>query len=238
MKKIVASLSSKQFVTSDVCRLVFSFDDPKFTYSPGQYLILSIPTTTTPLKRLYSFAGSNTTKGSFELLIKIVPGGVASEYVRSLKTDDKVEVSGPAGLFILQNNNKRKVYMVTGTGIAPIRSFLFSGGPCALNSILFWGLKDVASSYLTDELFNLKTTHPGFNYYYCFSQQSAFEGVPPLQLGHFKSGHVDSVWRTVVPVVLPGDEYYLCGSRTVIESLRTLLLSLGVERGGLFFEKY
>ncbi|PIX68461.1 hypothetical protein COZ40_03185 [Candidatus Roizmanbacteria bacterium CG_4_10_14_3_um_filter_39_13] len=238
MKKFVATLSSKQFVTNDVCYLLFSFDDPEFTYAPGQYIILSIPTSTTPLKRLYSFAGSNTTRGSFELLVKIVPGGAASEYIRILKMGDKVEVSGPAGLFTLQNNDKRKIYMVTGTGIAPIRSFLVSSAPRALNSILLWGLKDVGNSYLADELLSLKTTSPRFEYYYCFSQQSTFEGGSSLQAEHFKSGHIDSVWRAVVPVVLPEDEYYLCGSRTVIESLRVLLLSLGVERGNLFFEKY
>jgi ferredoxin-NADP reductase len=174
----------------------------------------------------------------FELLIKLVPGGVASEYVRSLKVGDNVDISGPAGQFSLQNNNKRKIFMVTGTGIAPIRSFLSVKSPQVLNSVLFWGLKDLAGSYLMDELSTLKNSHPSFMFYYCLSQQASFDEVPHPLRNHFNSGHIDAVWEATIPSISPNDEYYLCGSRTVIESLRILLLSKGVEKSNLYFEKY
>lgn len=236
MKKLRVRLASKKFVTQDVCHFYFSFQDDDFSYNPGQYIILTIPTSTTPVKRLYSFANAYTQKGFFELIVKLLPGGAASEYLSQMKEGDDIEAMGPAGLFSLQNNEKRKIYMATGTGIAPIRSFLTSQLPHSLNSLLFWGLKDIPNSYLMDELFSLKNNTSSFDYYYCFSQQASFnEGAGS---SHFRSGHIDDVWRAVVPNILPNDEYYLCGSRMVIESLRTLLLSLGVDRQNLFFEKY
>jgi ferredoxin-NADP reductase len=222
----------------DVCHLFFSFDDDIFTFVPGQYAILNVPSNPSPLKRLYSFAGTNTIKNKFDFLIKIVPGGVASEYIRTLEVGDEVDVTGPAGLFKLQNNEKRKIFMATGTGIAPIRSFLSAKSPQALNSILFWGLKNFEGSYMMDELLTLKNTHPDFMFYYCLSQQVSFETIPPLLQDHFKAGHIDAAWEGVVSSISPNDEYYLCGSRTVIESLRVLLLTKGVEKGNLYFEKY
>lgn len=238
MKQIRATLISKKFLTGDVCHLFFSFDDDTFIFVPGQYAILHVPSNPSPLKRLYSFAGTNTMRNKFDLLIKLVPGGVASEYIRSLKVGDMIDVTGPAGLFKLQNSEKRKIFMATGTGIAPIRSFLSVKSPQTLNSILFWGLKDFEGSYMMDEFLTLKNTHPSFMFYYCLSQQASFDKIPPELQDHFKAGHIDTVWGSVVSTISPHDEYYLCGSRTVIESLRILLLSKGVEKGNLYFEKY
>lgn len=237
MKKLRVRLASKKPLTQDVCHFYFSFEDSDFSYKPGQYIILTIPTSTTSVKRLYSFASADTQKGGFELIVKLLPGGAASEYLSQMKVGEDIEAMGPAGLFSLQNNEKRKIYMATGTGIAPIRSFLTSQLPHSLNSLLFWGLKDIPNSYLADELLSLKNNNFSFDYYYCFSQQASF-GEPTAESSHFRSGHIDEVWKTIVPNILPNDEYYLCGSRTVIESLRTLLLSLGVDRQNLFFEKY
>lgn len=238
MKQVKTVLTSKEFVSKDICHLYFSYEDVDFSFVPGQYAILSVPCIPTPLKRLYSFAGSSTEKGKFDLLIKIIPGGVASEYIRMLTVGEVVDITGPAGLFRLQNNEKRKIFMATGTGIAPIRSFLSAGSDRALNSILFWGLKDFSESYMMEELSELKRTHSSFMFYYCLSQQPSFEGIPFPLKEYFKTGHIDSVWETLIPTVSQNDEYYLCGSRAVIESLRVLLLSKGVEKSNLFFEKY
>jgi len=231
-------LISKKFVSNDVCHLFFSHEDSDFTFTPGQYAILNIPSSPTPLKRLYSFAGTNMEDGMFDLLIKLVPGGIASEYVRSLKVGECVDVSGPAGLFCLQKNDKRKIFMATGTGIAPIRSFLSTRAPHALNSLLFWGLKDFVDTYLIDELLSLKAAHSSFAFYCCFSRQTSFDNISSRLTDSFKTGHIDSVWQSIMPGILPEDEYYLCGSRVVIESLRIFLLSKGVEKRNLFFEKY
>ncbi len=232
-----ALLVSKKNIAPDTYHLFFRLKD-EMGYEPGQYVILDIPSSPTPLKRLYSFAGSNEHKNMFELLIKLVPGGASSEYIKKIAEGETIDVTGPAGLFRLQNTQKRKIYMVTGTGFAPIRSFLTSNVPHALNSVLFWGLKDLANSYMIDELAALHTTTPSFNFYYCLSQQSSFETIPAYLLQYFRTGHIDTVWGAVMPEISALDEYYLCGSRTVIESLRIHLLERGVAKESLFFEKY
>lgn len=238
MKQVKAFLISKKSVSPDVYHLYFYVAGEGFEFKPGQYAILTVPSSPTPLRRLYSFAGSNSDKNMFELLIKLVPGGAASKYVNDLCIGDTVDVSGPAGLFSEQKTPARKIFMVTGSGFAPIRSFLNSHAPTALNCVLFWGLKDVPEIYLFDELLSLKSASPSFSFYYCLSQQPSFDIIPADLLHYFRAGHIDVVFESQIPTVDLNDEYYLCGSRTVIDSLRLLLLSKGVLSTNLFFEKY
>lgn len=238
MKQVKAFLFSKKTVSHDVYHLYFHVPDGGFEFNPGQYAILTIPSSPTPLKRLYSFAGTNSNKNTFELLIKLIPGGAASEYIQNLKLGDSIDVSGPAGLFSLQKTGTKKIYMTTGTGFAPIRSFLMSDISKIGNSVLFWGLKDISEIYLFDELLSLKSSSPSFSFFYCLSQQPSLNIIPADLLHYFRMGHIDAVWSSLMASVDLNDEYYLCGSRLVIESLRLILLSRGVPKNKLFFEKY
>ncbi len=239
MKQEKAFLISKKEVAPDVFHLFFYGEGEGIGFVPGQYAILSIPGSPIPLKRLYSFAGLNTDKNSFELLIKLVPGGAASEYVKTLAIGDIVDVSGPAGVFAERQTQSRKIYMVTGTGFAPIRSFLMSTDPSDhTERSLYWGLKDLSEVYLFDELLRLKQTLPLFNFTYCLSQQTTFGIIPAYLLHYFRNGHIDTVWESQNAQIEANDEYYMCGSREVVDSLRLLLLSKGASKDNLIFEKY
>lgn len=238
MKQAKAFLISKKMVSLDVYHLFFYVGGDGLEFNPGQYVILSIPNSPSPLKRLYSFAGSNKDKNVFELLIKLVPDGKASEYIKGLHVGDSLDVSGPAGLFAEQKTDIEKVYMVTGTGFAPIRSILSSIPRRSFNTSLFWGLKNMSETYMFEELYEYKAHNPSFSFYYCLSQQTSFDAIPANLLHYYRPGHIDAVWAAVTPTINPNSEYYLCGSRTVIESLRLLLLSRGVLKEKLYFEKY
>lgn len=238
MKQARALLIAKKLVAPDVFHLFFYVEGEGFEYRPGQYVILTVPHHPTPLKRLYSFAGTNTDKNVFELLIKLVPEGAASEYIRNISVGDIVDISGPAGLFTQQQTLARKIFMVTGTGVAPVLSFLTSANSMAHTSILFWGLKNLTEVYMFDSLLRLKQSTPTFSFTYCLSRQASFDRIPADLLHYFRPGHIDAVWSSQIPSIDPSDEYYLCGSRTIIEDLRLLLLSKGVQKSHLFFEKY
>jgi len=149
-----------------------------------------------------------------------------------------VDIAGPAGLFALKKTPARKIFLVTGTGVAPVRSFLLSDPSQALNSVLYWGLKDLSEIFLFNELLDLKRVSSTFFFQYCLSQQPSFDIIPADLLHYFRAGHIDTVWTAQTASINPLDEYYICGSREVVESLRLLLLSRGVSKNNLFFEKY
>lgn len=233
-----ATLTSKISLTPDVCQFVFSIPDVLFSYTPGQYVILTIPHPITPVKRLYSLAGNSSEKNIFELIIKLVPGGVASTFLASLPLGGSVDVAGPAGLFKEQPTANKKIYMATGTGIAPIRSFLLSRTSSSINGALYWGMRNSSEVYLMDELLRIKQSALSFDFYYCLSQQDPHVPIPADLLQYFRAGHIDAVWDARTSPSDPTDEYYLCGSRTVIESLRLHLLARGIPKEKIFFEKY
>jgi len=237
MNQFKATLLGRQQVSADVYLLSFYSDELSFSFVPGQYAILTIPGQTS-LKRLYSFASAPSTYGGFELFVKIVEGGVGTQYLKTLHIGDCVDVSGPAGLFTLQKNEKRKIFMATGTGYAPMRSFFLSSSPASLkNSVLFWGMKTIEETCLLNELYSLNKDR-GLSFYYCLSQQDLPGSIPAHLLQHYRTGHIQDVWKSVIGKPDTADEYYLCGSRVVVESLRTLLGSLNVDKENIFFEKY
>jgi len=237
MNQFKATLLGRQQVSADVYLLSFYSNMGSFGFVPGQYAILTIPGQT-PLKRLYSFASAPNTYGGFELFIKIIDGGMGTQYLKTLRLGDCVDVSGPAGLFSMQKSEKRKIFMATGTGYAPIRSFFLSSSPSSLkNSMLFWGMRTIEDTCLLNELYSLNRDR-GLSFYYCLSQQNLPTSIPAYLLQHYRTGHIQDVWKSVVPEPDTADEYYLCGSRVVVESLRSLLASLNVPKESVFFEKY
>lgn len=237
MNQFKAVLLSKQQVAEGVYRLFFYSKDGHFDFVSGQYAIVTIPGQP-PLKRLYSFASSPNTQGTFELLIKIVDGGMGTQYLKNLRVGDCIDVAGPAGLFTQQKTPSRKIYMVTGTGFAPVRSFFLSSPSVSLkDSFLFWGMRTIEETYLFDELYSLYIQR-GLSFYYCLSKQESLSSIPAYLLQFYRTGHIQDVWKSVLGSPDANDQYYLCGSRTVVESLRVLLLSLSVLKERVFFEKY
>lgn len=236
MIQTAARLIKKEFLVADVVLLTFSTSEP-LVFTPGQYAILTIPTLPSPVKRLYSFAGPRISDNTFELLVRLVEGGVASTYLKNMEVGASIPVSGPAGLFKEQPSEARKIYMVTGTGFAPVRSFLQSRPAPTVNALLFWGMKNHTESYLIEELRAIEKAAPSFSFFYCLSQEEV-EGIPAEYQKYYRTGHIDAVYDASNISKNPLDEYYLCGSRTVVESLRSHLAESGISKEKIFFEKY
>lgn len=64
--------------------------------------------------------------GNITLLIKIKEIGRAGRALRSYKIGDTFSIEGVYGKFILRENEHPKVYIATGTGLAPIYHMLES----------------------------------------------------------------------------------------------------------------
>lgn len=233
-----AVLIQKDQMTQDVVRLVFWTQDP-VVFQPGQYFIVHIPSPSGDIKRLYSIASRPSALHTFELLIKQVPGGAASSFLPQLPLFSTVQVDGPAGVFRIQESAApKRVFMVTGTGFAPIRSYLLSESSLP-PSLLLWGVGLYSDVFLLEELLSLKIRVPSFRFCFCFSKEKSVDFIPAYFQNNFRLGRINDVFSHDFSHELnEPNEYYLCGSRTVVESLRLFLLSLGVSKDRVFFEKY
>lgn len=221
-------LSQKTQLNSDTYFFRFNLLEPQeIKFRAGQYLMIKIPTDKGPISRLYSIASSDSEKNNVEFIIQIIPGGVASSYLFALKVKDEVVFQGPAGLFELKENDHQKIFLVTGTGIAPVRSMLASCKLPVDNYQLFWGLKTFKDVYLFDELkkFNLKI---------CLSREQNLNMIPESDKKYFELGHVDNCLIRQIE----NSDYYLCGGRNIVESLKQFLLGKNIQRENIHFEKF
>lgn len=245
---IITQLSSKFKLTDDIYLFRFILVEPlEFSFNPGQYLILSVSQPDGQVvKRLYSIASSNEDKNNFELLVQIVPNGTASTYLENLNIGDKVSFQGPAGVFGIKENNKDKIFLVTGTGMAPARSIIKS--KISNEKIyLFWGLPYFNEVSLLDELKQF-CQNPNFKFKICVSRETNLNTIKEEDRIHFTLGRVTKGLAELYEMLrtTPSEtaftfndfDYYLCGGRDVVEGLKTYLYDLGVEKENVIFEKF
>lgn len=244
-------LAKKSQLNSSTHLYHFNLLEPKeIIFTPGQYMILKVPSDKGPVSRLYSIASSNTVKNSFDLIIEMIPGGLATNYLLSLKENTEIIFQGPAGIFKLRENNKNKIFLVTGTGIAPIRSILISNIKNQISKtqiknqklILFWGLKYYQDIYLFNELKQWNNEiMKQFSFKICLSRETNLNSIPESEKKYFSLGHVDNNFDKLLTTnyqLLTNSDFYLCGGRNIVESLKQFLLSKNVPQENIIFEKF
>lgn len=243
LQDIKAKLASKKQLTHNVWLFNFSLENlEKLEFNPGQYLIMSAKNSSgETVKRLYSIA-SPPQEGSFELLVQLVPGGCASSYFSSLQIGDEVFFQGPAGVFFVKEEDRGDlVFLVTGTGLAPARSIINSLLQKEPNRFLhlLWGIPKKEDVYFLDDLKQLAQKYKNFDFKICLSREIDLSFVKEEDKKHFLIGHVCADFDELkTKENWDNLSFYLCGSREVVESVKTNLSSSGVPPDRIHFEKF
>ncbi len=237
MITFTAVLLEKKEVAPSVFFLTFACEkNQTINFKAGQYVVVSVPEGSTTVKRLYSIATSANTQTQFGLLIKRVENGVGSGYLTGLSVGESAQMTGPAGLFSIQDSPLHKIFLATGTGIAPILSFLTTYN--ALSGSLFWGLQTKNDVFFTDLFVDLRRKNPLFDFRICLSREQILPAADYLYGGRVNFGLNSYMAKRGWSLVEDRFEYYVCGSRNVVEALKNDLLARGVKKERLFFEKY
>lgn len=245
-------LSSKTQLTENVFLFRFSLSvGQHLDFQAGQYMILMLPD---GKQRLYSICSPEQEKQYFELVVEVVEGGAGSTYLRNINIGDEVNFKGPAGLFVLRQQSPRDiVFLVTGTGIAPARSIILSylyskfEIPNSKFLYLFWGLKKHEDVYFKEEFGKLSAEQENFNFHICLSREEAADQLSKC----FFKGHIDDGLMEMLNMngslhlshdtlheSLKNFDYYLCGSKQVVESLLKFLQEKGVPQEQIIVERF
>lgn len=120
-KTLPARISTIKKHTSEVIEVTLRLPPTaNFKFLEGQYLDV----VRNNLRRSYSIASTSTQK-EISLLIKRFENGKMSNYwFNQAKENDLLRIEGSKGTFFLRDNSKPLLFLVTGTGIAPIMSIL------------------------------------------------------------------------------------------------------------------
>jgi NAD(P)H-flavin reductase len=106
---------------------------------------------------------------------------------------------------------------------------------------LFWGLKNYKDIYLLEELKQSSSIHHLSSFKICLSREENLNMIPEEDKKYFAIGHVDSCFEKLIPSpysLNPSFEFYLCGGRNVVESLKQSLLSKNIPAENIIFEKF
>ncbi|MDD5543553.1 MAG: FAD-binding oxidoreductase [Acidobacteriia bacterium] len=222
--QLTARVEQIHDLTHDVRELQLRLlDPPQIDFKAGQFVSFQInrKDLPAPTSRPYSIASPAGEKGIITLVFNRVQGGPGSEFLFGLKERDEVRFTGPAGHFYLREDADRDfLFVVTGTGIAPVRSMLydlFNRQPQKVVK-LFWGLRSERDLYYQDELNALSRDHNSFSFVTTLSR--------PSELWTGERGRVtrlveriDTVERLAV---------YLCGGSGMIKEVTDLIRGKGL----------
>jgi ferredoxin--NADP+ reductase len=177
----------------------------------------SVGTTDTAINREYSiYSGED--DPYIEFFIRRVDDGILTPRLFDLNPGETVHVAGPFGAFCIDEIRRRHsfIFIATGTGVAPFRSFVRSYP--GLDYLLYWGVRE------TSDLPDL-TEFDESRIRICVSRPSSRPG--------------ERVTDALDSSDLPHDAYYyLCGNRKMIVDATRLLRSKGIPGGNIFMETF
>lgn len=204
----------------------FVFEKPvHFNFTPGQFIQIHIPGFEEEVLRCYSVTTTPTDE-NIKLVVKIIPGGKGTTYLKNLAVGEEIKFNEPKGHLGFHDNTKKHVFIATGCGIAAIFSIIKD----ALNKktgheiVLLFGLRHEDNIFWTEIFEQWKKEFSNFDFKLTLSQPS--EEWPGLR------GRVTAH----LPADVADTNFYLCGSLPMNKEVREILAERGVERDKVYFE--
>lgn len=222
-------------LNTTVCEVRFYVEDDGFAFRPGQYVIVRVPQSGSPLRRSYSISTPPSDRHHFEICVRAVPGGFGSNYVHRLRPGARLTVEGPLGDFVLEEKSSRRILMIaTGTGISPIKSMLLHllDTRSTRQVRLLFGLRHESDLFYTDLLRGLSAHYPELHYDIVLSS-------PDPQRWAGRRGRVTTLLDEIVtPADAADTDVYMCGSRQMIEDCEARLRAKGFAEGAIHYENF
>ena len=229
IQQAVAEVVSKDPVTHDMRHLVLRLIEPgEVKFFPGQYMDISVPGT--DQVRSFSMANTSSRDGLLEFVIKVYPDGLFSQFLDSeLQVGDRLELTGPFGVFTLRESDAELVFVGGGAGMAPILSLLRSMAERGIHrqATFFYGARTQQDLCFEEELGLIAEKLPNFTY------------VPALSHEEWEAetGLITDVVKRLRGS-LTGAHAYVCGPPPMVEAAIPLLETLGVEEKRVYYDKF
>ena len=223
MNVFESELLSVDGMTRDV--KVFRFSTPDdFSFQAGEFVMITCATEEKSVKRSYSIASSPGQKGSIDLGIKLVEGGICSEYFKTLEVGAKVEMRGCFGKFTLASRENDVAFIAGGIGIAPFIGMMQDLNEQGFNGkiILIFGFRYEDDVLYVDEIKELQEKYGNIERYDILSSPR-----DPDYAG--EKGLVQVLINKHLSDGFDGD-YYICGSTPMIRDVRKFLLDKGIPK--------
>ena len=165
--------------------------------------------------------------------------GICSSYIFSLKSGDKVKISGPYGEFHILDTKHEMLYIGGGAGMAPLRAqllHLFHTVKTTDRKITYWyGARSKNELFYEEDFRQIEKEFPNFQFNVALSE--------PLPEDNWK-GYTGFIHQVIYDNYLadhyaPEDiEYYMCGPGPMADAVKNMLDNLGVPPEMLLFDDF
>ncbi|MFJ4454709.1 anthranilate 1,2-dioxygenase electron transfer component AntC [Pseudomonas sp. NPDC089392] len=203
----------------------------RLDYLPGQYARIQVPGT--DHKRSYSFANQPNSANQLQFLIRLLPDGAMSNYVRErCQVGDELVFEAPLGAFYLRHITRPLVMVAGGTGLSAFLGMLdeiAERGGCGQPVHLYYGVRQAADLCELERIAGYAKCIPGFSF------TPVISDADPLW--HGKCGYVTEHFELPHMHSAPFD-MYLCGPPPMVESVKNWLNEQGLENSHLYYEKF
>jgi propane monooxygenase reductase subunit len=222
-------------VTHDLRHLVLRLIEPaEITFFPGQYMDIAVPGT--ELTRSFSMANTSSKEdGRLEFIIKVYPDGVFSSFLDDrLAVGDRLDLTGPFGVFTLRDAPDRDlVFVGGGAGLAPILALLRSMAERGIDrkGVFYYGARSRADLCFTAEIEALREKLPDFQFVPALSEPRDGEDWDG------EVGFITDVLKRY-ETDLKRAHAYLCGPPPMVEAAMPLLAQLGVPEKHIYYDKF
>ena len=226
MPALTTRLSARTTVATDVVDLWFDVVEPaRLQFQAGQFVTLPVGADEAgqTLRRSYSIASMSDNGAELRFLIRVIPGGVASDFFLHLPIGAEVPMTGPHGFFVLAPEHAGDVvFAATGTGLAPVLPMLGELArrhePGARH--VYWGLRHETDLFARGEVDELCARAGATLHTYLSRPSEAWTGLR----GRITPAILEA------RAALKAPTFYLVGNGAMIAELKTALVAAGVDR--------
>src|ERR1700728_1204033 len=249
IQQAVAEVASNDQVTHDMRHLVLRLvERAEVKFFPGQYMDIAVPGTEEV--RSFSMANTSSRDGLLEFVIKVYPDGLFSQFLdKELQAGDRLELTGPFGVFTLRDSEAELVFIGGGAGMPPILSLLRSMAERGIHrkATFFYGARTQRDLCFEEELAAIAEKLPNFTYIPALSHEISGAGAPDIS-DISPDGGSSGTWTgengPITDVVKrlrgsrAGAHGYVCGPPPMVEAAIPLLETLGVEDKRVYYDKF
>jgi benzoate/toluate 1,2-dioxygenase reductase subunit len=228
-----AAVAGLDWVARSVAQLDLELEpDADFGFESGQYVRVRVPGT--DAWRSYSMSTTPKELPRLRLLVRHIPGGVMSEWLRAGCAPGRlVEIEGPMGSFGLYPAKGPHIMVAGGTGLAPMLAMLdtLRLRPGAKPTVvLCFGCNTADDLFYLDEIELRAFWMPTLTTRIALMERPAggFDGKIGTAVSLLEDGDC----------VHPGTAAYLCGPPAMIEAGRRRLMDAGLPPAAIHAEQF
>jgi len=110
--------------TESLADFHLQLDAPLAAFLPGQYVSVGVIDGADVVQRPYSVVSLDSSQRRIEFFVRRIPGGSLSSRFWDLPAGARVRVGPARGMFTTQPTDRRRLFVATGTGLAPFLAML------------------------------------------------------------------------------------------------------------------